>query len=66
MTGNPLLLNYLRRFAILPEALPALTMHYLLRVLCMDWHSGNVRLAHYTFGQIQSLLDTCRNAVAMP
>jgi len=65
MTGNPLLLSYLRRFAILPEALPALTMHYLLRILCMDWQSGNVRLAQYTFRQIQSLLDTCRNEVAM-
>jgi len=60
LTGNRLLKTYRRRFAIPAHALMALTMHYLLRVLCMDWQSGNVRLAHYTFRQIQLLLDACR------
>ena len=31
-----LLQGYVKRFGISPAALPALTMHYLLRVLCMD------------------------------
>jgi hypothetical protein len=58
ITSNPLLLNYRRKFAIPSAALPALTMHYLLRVLCMDWQSGNERLALYTFGQIKSLFSS--------
>lgn len=60
LTGNHLLKRYRQRFAIPTEALPALTMHYLLRILCMDWQSGNTRNAHYTFEQIQILLDVCR------
>jgi len=58
MRNNPLLQSYRRRFAISPAALPALTMHYLLRVLSMDWQAGNVSLANYTFRQIRTLLDS--------
>jgi hypothetical protein len=60
MNSNPLLKIYRQRFVIPPAALMALTMHYLLRVLCMDWQSGNVGLAQYTFRQIRSLLDTSK------
>jgi hypothetical protein len=56
LTGHPLLQAHYRRFSISPHALPSLTMHYLLRVLCMDWRSGNARLAHYAFRQIDQLL----------
>ncbi len=45
-----------RRFEIPTAALPALAMHYLLRVLAMDWESGNTPLAHYSFRQVTSLL----------
>jgi len=60
LNGNHLLKRYRQRFAIPDAALPALTMHYLLRILCLDWQSGNIRNAHYTFEQIQILLDVCR------
>jgi hypothetical protein len=57
ITGNRFLLEYRRQFAIPTAALPPLTMHYLLRVLCADWLSGNVHLAQHSFRQIQLLLD---------
>jgi hypothetical protein len=60
LTHNRLLQRYCQRFAIPIEALPPLTMHYLLRVLCMDWQSGNTGVAQYTFTQIQLLLDIHR------
>jgi len=56
MRSNRLLQGYVKRFGISPAALPALTMHYLLRVLCMDWQSGNTALANYSFRQIKLLL----------
>ena len=61
MATNELLLNYRRRFEILPAALPSLTMRYLLRVLAMDSMSGNERLARYTFRQIERLLEVRSN-----
>jgi hypothetical protein len=48
--------EHYRRFAIPPQALPALAMHYQLRVLAMDWRSGNSFLAQYAYRQVQSLL----------
>jgi hypothetical protein len=56
VTGSPLLQAYYRRFSISSEALQPLAMHYLLRVLCMDWLSGNTRLADYSFRQIGMLV----------
>jgi hypothetical protein len=56
MNANRLLTIYRRRFEIPPAALPALSIHYLLRVLCMDWQSGSPHIAQYTFRQLQSLL----------
>lgn len=53
---HPLVREYCRRFDIPPASLPALAMHYLLRVLAMDWGSGNIRLADYTYRQITSLV----------
>jgi hypothetical protein len=58
MTRSPLLLQYRRRFGIRDAALPGLTMHYLLRVLCADWQSGNAHLARHAFNQIQSLCES--------
>jgi hypothetical protein len=60
LTGNRLLQRYRQRFAIPPEALPALTMHYLLRVISMDWQSGNTRVAQCTFEQIKRLVGRYR------
>ena len=56
MNANHLLRIYRQRFEIPPAALPALSMHYLLRVLCMDWQSGSPHIAQYTFRQLQLLL----------
>jgi hypothetical protein len=61
INGLRLVQAYYRRFAIPPPALPSLAMHYLLRVLAMDWGSGNTRLAHYAFRQIALLLDQTRS-----
>jgi hypothetical protein len=58
MAGNHLLLSYRRHFEIPPEAMLSLTMRYLLRVLSMDWMSGNERLARYTFREIERLLES--------
>jgi len=57
LNSHPLVREHFRRFAIRPEALPALAMHYLLRVLAMDWESGNQFLAEYALRQIQSILS---------
>jgi len=64
MTTDPLLMRYRRQFGILAEALPALTMRYLLRVLPMDWLGGNHARAQHSFRQIQSLLATRRRLVS--
>jgi hypothetical protein len=56
MMRNELLSNYRTRFDIPAAALPALTMRYLLRVLAIEWSSGNERLARYAFSQVQRLL----------
>jgi hypothetical protein len=56
LNGHPLVQSHYRRFEIPPAALPALAIHYLLRILAMDWGSGNTRLARYAFGQIASLV----------
>jgi hypothetical protein len=56
MNANHLLTIYRQRFEIPTAALPALSMHYLLRVLCMDWQSGSPHIAQYTFRQLQLLL----------
>ena len=56
LNRHPLVREYYRRFEIPPAALPALAMHYQLRVLAMDWKSGNTFLAQYAFRQIESLL----------
>ena len=60
LTSHPLVLAHYHRFAIPPDALPALTMYYQLRVLAMDWKGGNTRLAEYAFAQIKSLLELKR------
>ena len=57
LTGHPLLQTYLRRFDIPLVALPGLTMHYLLRVLCMDSTSSDPRSTEYTMRQIEMLLN---------
>jgi len=44
------------RFEIPGDAMPALAMHYLLRVLAMDWKSGNRGMAEYAFAQIADLV----------
>jgi hypothetical protein len=61
MNSHRLVQAYYRRFEIRPSAVPPLAMHYLLRVLAMDWGSGNTRLAHYAFRQVASLLDQIRS-----
>lgn len=61
LTANSLLRTYCERFAIPQRALPALTMHYLLRVLAMDWSSGNEFLAQHSYKQIQRLLHAVGN-----
>jgi hypothetical protein len=57
---RPLVQEHLRAFAIPPEALPALGIYYQLRVLTMDWQSGNTFLPQYAFQQIESLLKMNR------
>lgn len=56
LNGHALVRQHWSLFSIPPEALPALAMHYQLRVLAMDWQSGNMFLARYAFRQIESLL----------
>ena len=57
-TSHPLVGEHCRRFQIPSQALRPLAFHYLLRVLAMDWQSGNASLARHSFGQISSLLET--------
>ena len=57
---NPLVRSYLRKFSIGPAALFALVMYYQLRVLVIDWQSGNQFLAEYAFRQIKALLKSER------
>ena len=57
LKSHPLVQAHCRRFEIPPDALPALAMYYQLRVLAMDWKSGNTGLAEYAFNQIRSLLS---------
>ncbi len=56
LNSHALVRAYYRRFEIPPATLPALAMYYLLRVLVMDWGSGNTALAEYSFRQITSVL----------
>jgi hypothetical protein len=56
LNGHPLVRQYWSLFSISPEALPPLAMYYHLRVLAMDWQSGNNFLASYGFRQVESLL----------
>ena len=58
LNRHPLVQGYTRHLALPEEALRPLAMHYLLRVLAMDWKSGNTRLAQYTFRQIETLLNS--------
>ena len=60
LARHPLVQEYMRALAIPFEALPALGMYYQLRVLAMDWQSGNDFLAQYAFRQIESLLKMHR------
>ena len=57
ITTNALLEEYRRRFEIPREALPALTMRYLLREFLMEWQGGNRWLADYAFAQIRALIE---------
>lgn len=57
MRTSGLLQGYLDRFSIPAKALLPLTLHYLIRALCLDWRSGNERLARYSFCQIERLLN---------
>jgi hypothetical protein len=57
LTGDPLIQTYLQEFSIPSAALPGLTMHYLLRVLCMDWMNKDRTLTDYTLKQIKTLVD---------
>ena len=61
LTGDPLIQEYLQKFSIPSAALPGLTMHYLLRVLCMDWKNKDRVLTDYTLKQIRTLLDLRRS-----
>lgn len=56
MGANRLLQKHREHFEIPLRALPPLTMHYLLRVLAMDWWSGNSSLAQHSYRQVQRLL----------
>jgi hypothetical protein len=60
ITTEPLLARYMRKFEIPEDALPPLTMRYLLRVLPTDWIGGNQDRARHTFQQIQCLLAARR------
>jgi hypothetical protein len=64
LNRHPLVQAHLRRFEIPPEALPALAIHYHLRVLAADWKSGNAALAEYAFSQISNLLALKPSKVA--
>ncbi len=57
LLSNEVLLQYRREFDVPTEALPALTMRYLIRELLMEWEGDNQPLADYAFRQIRSLLE---------
>jgi len=63
INSQSLVRDFYRRFELPPEALPALAMHYLLRVMAMDWRGGNVFLAKYGYGQIEALLAAQKSRV---
>ena len=63
LNNHKLLREFYRRHEVPIAALPALAMHYLLRVLAMDWRGGNAFLAQYSFKQIHSLLALTRSRV---
>lgn len=56
LNTHPMVQAHIRRFDIPAESVPALAMHYHLRVLAADWKSGNTALAEYAFSQISSLV----------
>jgi hypothetical protein len=58
LSANEFLLRYRQHCEVPPDALPALTMRYLLRELHMEWEGGNPWLAGYAYRQIQSLLHS--------
>jgi hypothetical protein len=60
LLADPLLKVYRRDFEIQDDAIPSLTMHYLIRELLMEFKGGNPKLANYAFTQIQALLDAVR------
>ena len=62
LNRHPLVRQYYSRFAVPPGALTSLAMHYLLRVLAMDWQGGNRFLARYAFQQIETLLKLEANS----
>jgi hypothetical protein len=61
LTSDPLIQKHLQRSSIPPAALPGLSMHYLLRVLCMDWKNKDRLLTDYTLKQIRFLVDLRRS-----
>lgn len=58
LLANEVLLRYRREFDIPIEALPALTMRYLIRELLMEWEGANIHLAEYAFSQILALIKS--------
>ena len=58
LKSHALVSAHCRRFEIPPAAMPALAMNYLLRVLAMDWGSGNTPLANHSFRQVECLLES--------
>lgn len=63
LNNHALVQAYYRRFDLAPEVLPALAMHYQLRVLAMDWRGGSTFLSRYAFRQIEALLAMARGRV---
>jgi hypothetical protein len=57
LVTNPLLRTYMHRFGIPSEVLPGLTLHYLIRTLCLDWVNAQSEKARYTIGRIRALLE---------
>jgi hypothetical protein len=57
LTTHPLLEGYLRRFAIPRAVLPGLTIHYLLRNLCLDWSNCERDTAPYLVSQLEQVLS---------
>jgi len=58
LSSDQLLAQHRRDCDIPDDALPALTMRYLLRELLMEWDGGNPWLASYAYKQIESLLNS--------